>query len=401
MSIASHTPSSFHRRPRLRAVPDVAARPRHPAGCRRRTERLRRTARAPRPHRAGCRCHDLRPPSPPRRAGRDLPAVVRPELRADPVGRLRRLRQPRPCRVDPGPRAGRARRRRGDPHLLERPPRHGLALARHERPLRGRPRRGRPLRRRPRGRRRRLHPQHDRLGQPPRPRPASGHLGRRVLLRAPRDAAAVEPARHGAAAGARLRAGRRGPPRGRPARAAPWLGASPAPGARRPQRRVERHRRDLAGRAPRRRRATARRAGAAGCRAARRAPDPRHRRARRRLGRVLGAQGARPVRRRGARRAQRLARRRQAVPRRRRRHRRGHRDLDPLGHGRRHGTRPGARTSSAPSPWPPRARRSASTGPPSSSTRRSSPPGSSTGCAPSTASRPTPCSATTTTAARS
>ena len=58
-----------------------------------------------------------------------------------------------------------------------------------------------PLRRRPAGRRRRLHPQHDRLGQPPRPRPAPRHLGRRVLLRAPRHAAAVEPPRHRPPAG--------------------------------------------------------------------------------------------------------------------------------------------------------------------------------------------------------
>ena len=105
----------------------------------------------------------------------------------------------------------------------------------------------------------------------------------------------------------------------------------PAPGARRAHRRVERHRRALAGRAPRRRRPPARGAGAAGCRPVRRPPDRRPRRARRRLGRILRPQGARPVRHRCARRSQRLARRRPALPRRRRRHRRRSPSAAPAG----------------------------------------------------------------------
>ena len=61
----------------------------------------------------------------------------------------------------------------------------------------------------------------------------------------------------------------------------------------------------------------------------------RPRRPRRRLGRLLGAQGARPLRHRCARRPQRLAGCRAALPRRWRRHRAGHRARHPLGDRRR------------------------------------------------------------------
>ena len=98
VSIASHSTSpsptpTFHRRPRLRAVPDAVAH-RHASDA------------GPRP-----------------------PARGAPRPGADPVGRPRRLRQPRPRGIHPGVRAGGARRRGGDPHLLERAPRHRLALA--------------------------------------------------------------------------------------------------------------------------------------------------------------------------------------------------------------------------------------------------------------------------------
>ena len=81
----------------------------------------------------------------------------------------------------------------------------------------------------------------------------------------------------------------------------------PAPGARRAHRGVQRHRRVLAGRAAGRHRPPARCARAARRRAVRGPPTDRPRRARRRLGRVLRAQGARPVRHRCARRSPRLA----------------------------------------------------------------------------------------------
>ena len=91
----------------------------------------------------------------------------------------------------------------------------------------------------------------------------------------------------------------------------------------------------VAGRAAHRDRPPARRPGAARRRAVRGPPGGRPRRARRRLGRVLRPQGARPLRHRRARRPQRLAGCRAALPRRWGRHRAGHRARHPLGHRRR------------------------------------------------------------------
>ena len=164
------------------------------------------TPARPPPSTAARGCAPCRMPSrtvTPRRAGPRPAARRAPRPGADPVGRPRRLRQPRPRGIHPGLRAGGAGRGGRDPHLLQRAPRHRLALAGHQQPLRGRPRRGGPLRGRPRGRRRRLHPQHHRLGQPARPGAAPRHLGGRLRLRAPRDAAALARPRHGAPARAR------------------------------------------------------------------------------------------------------------------------------------------------------------------------------------------------------
>ena len=90
-----------------------------------------------------------------------------------------------------------------------------------------------------------------------------------------------------------------------------------------------------------------------------------------------------------------------ALPRRRRRHRAGHRDAAPAGSPAPPATRPAAPTCSAPSPSPRPARRSASTARRSTTTRPGSPSGCSTACAASTASPPTRSSATTPSAARS
>ncbi len=252
-----------------------------------------------------------------------------------------------------------------------RAPRHRLALPGHERALRGGARRGRPLRRRPTGRRRRLHPQHHRCRQPPRPLPAAGHLGRRLRLRAPRDAAAVGAAatpcgcpvpgqrarRRGAARGGAARPCRPAPPavrarrsscspppRTSPGSSGPWTASPPSPAATGP------------GccwtppSTPPTAPSTSARSTSTG------SPSPGTRCTRR------SAPGCSPGR-------QRLARRGPAVPRRRGRHGRRSPSAAPAGSAGRLGTRPVAPTCSAPSPSRPRARRSASTGPPSRSTR--------------------------------
>ena len=88
------------------------------------------------------------------------------------------------------------------------------------------------VRRRPRGGPGRLHPQHHRLAQPARPQPPARHHHVRLRVRAPRRAAALEPAPHGAPARPRQRRRRAGAAarraRGRPPPARGWS-SSPAP----------------------------------------------------------------------------------------------------------------------------------------------------------------------------
>jgi hypothetical protein len=117
-------------------------------------------------------------------------------------------------------------------------------------------------------------------------------------------------------------------------------------------RRLERHRRGLAGRADRRRGPPARRPGRPRRRAACPAPGGRPRRLRRRLRRVLRPQALRPLRRRRPRRSGRLARRRRALPRRRWRDGSRRTSAGSPGPPVRRVTRAAAPTSSAPSPSP-------------------------------------------------
>ncbi|MGX1031005.1 hypothetical protein RKD38_005686 [Streptomyces ambofaciens] len=221
-------------------------------------------------------------------------------------GRLRRARLRRQRARAP---AGLGRRGRLRAVLRQCPPGRRVPLAVVDRPVRERP----PDRRRvprlpgrgPGG----LHPVHHRLPEPARRRAARALPGLRLRDRAPRLAAALAGRRRDLPRRpAHARAGRRdpgaGPRRPRAVRARPGLR----------HRRLQRHRRAVAGAGTGRRRSRARRPDRAGRRPARPAPPGERARPGRRLGRLLRAQAVRALRLRRAGRAGRLAARGRAVP---------------------------------------------------------------------------------------
>ena len=226
---------------------------------------------------------------------------------------------------------GPGHRRRPARAVRQRAPRRRLALQGLHEPVRGCPRAGPRLRRRPRRRRGDLHPAHHRFVQPARALPARPDHRRGLRDRAPRRTAALV---GGAGSGVGT-AGWSGCPRPTPPRTpSPWsttrCAAGPRPGAAGDHRRVQRHRRDLAGRRAGPGRPVPRRPDRAGRRATRPAPAVLHHRTGRRLRRPVRAQALRPVRHRRPDRPRRLAGRRPALPDRRRRHRVGHGRRDRL-----------------------------------------------------------------------